>query len=68
MAATGQKLDPREHYKSLMGAVIRISPTFAELRVEKITEQIVWVERTQVLRFKHACALKFRETFEFISR
>jgi hypothetical protein len=51
-----------------MSAIISVTPAFAGVRIEEITEQIVWVKRTQVLRFQHARALKFREAFQLISR
>jgi hypothetical protein len=41
-----------------MGAIVGILPAVARHRIKKIAKQIVWVKRTHVLRFQHACSLK----------
>ena len=61
-------LQPAEYYKGLVGTIVGIVPAVANIRVEEITEQIVWVKGTRVLRFQHACTFEFSEAFEFVAR
>ena len=60
-------LQPRKYYKGLVRSIVGIVPAVANARIKEITEQIVWVKRTRVQRFQHACTLKFSKAFQFIA-
>ncbi len=61
-------LEPFENDKRLVSPIVGIAPAFADCGIEEFTEQLIRVERTQVLRFQHACTLKIGEALEFIPR
>ena len=61
-------LQPREYYKGLVGAIVGILAPVVNGGIEEITEQIVGVKGTRVLRFQHACTFEFSEAFEFVAR
>jgi hypothetical protein len=58
---------PRKNDEGLMGAIIGILPTILGRQLKKISQQIVRVKRTQVLRFQHASSLEFGKAFQFIT-
>jgi hypothetical protein len=67
-ANRGTALDPAKHYKSLVRTVVGITPTLANFRIEEVAQQVIRVERIRVLRFQHACSLKFGEALQLIAR
>jgi hypothetical protein len=54
---------PGKNNEGLVGAIIGILPMITRRCVKEISQQIIRVKRTQVLRFQHASALEFGEAF-----
>jgi hypothetical protein len=63
-----REFEPFKNDKGLMSPIVGIGPAFADYRVEELAQHMIRVERTQILRFKHARTLKFCQAFELVSR
>jgi len=62
-----QLIEIRQNDKHLMRAVVGVTPTLANRRIEKVCHQTIGLTRHGKLFFEHAGSLKFGETFQLIA-
>lgn len=63
-----QLIEIRQNDEHLVRAIVGVTPTLAQRRIEKVCHQTVGVTRHGKLFFEHASSLKFGETFQLIAR
>ena len=61
-------IEVRQNDEHLVSAIVGVTPTLANRRIEKVCHQTVGLTRHGKLFFEYASSLKFGETFQLIAR
>jgi len=62
-----QLIEIRQNDKHLVSAVIGVTPTLANARVEEVSHETVGLTRFGILFLEYAGPLEFSETFQLIA-